>query len=192
VTYKVSRLELSLQNLSKALKTNKILESSMKRKVFSKKREKKELCSEYHPGSSKSSVNFPPNPESVWKSLEFSKEPAAFSPNLRRRERGFYKTLSSEKTGIKFHQRSLNTMKVLFETYHCLILHYQLCRYVYNLHEFKTAKRFGARIQALIGQWPEVFGKSVVTKSILKVNSVTLRIQSSELCTAHRSLTSVR
>jgi len=115
-----------------------------------------------------------------WRSLCFKKEPFRINSSELRRQKGKYKRLSSEKTGITFHQRSLNSMKILFESYHCLVLHRQLCQHAFTNREIRYAKHFRFRIRNLFHSWKEVFQNSDVTKSYLSDNSVILRLKTSE------------
>jgi len=115
-----------------------------------------------------------------WQSLSFKKEPFRFNSSDLKRQKGKYKRLSSEKTGIVFHQRSLNTMKVLFESYHCLVLHRQLCQHAFTNREIRYAKHYRFRIEKLFHSWKDVFQESDVTRSFLTSNSVILRLKTLE------------
>lgn len=108
-------------------------------------------------------------------------EPHAIPARLQRRQTGYYRRLPQSRTGIQFHAVRFNNQQLLFESYYCISILFQLCRNAYSETELTLAKGYARRVQNMHAQWGDIFSSSVTTKLFMKAVSLTLRLQESVL-----------
>lgn len=85
--------------------------------------------------------------------------------------------VSAMRTGVKSITFSLNTRKLLNESFRVLIYTMVLCTNVYNLNEYKHVKHCLMFVIHFFNRYYKVYESSIVVKRFLRVINVSLRLR---------------
>lgn len=119
------------------------------------------------------------NPGGVSPKVYTKYEPQGFSASTLKRSATIMKSLPSEKSGIKFHAVTHNSVVLLHESHMTLLYTYQLCRDAYNSAEVKIAKQCYHKARRFFSHWESIYGNSIIVRRWMRVISITLRLAES-------------
>jgi len=111
------------------------------------------------------------------KQICYRSDLAVYSPSLLRKNGKASALVRPSRSGILFHQYSMNNVVLLNEGYNCLFHTYLLCRHVFSLRERGIALASLRRVQRFLIHWKEIFSESVVAKQLLHLGGLTLRLR---------------